>query len=60
MTDERTDRELTTEPVELTDEEIEILLQALRLLQATLGREEADELADLKRLIAKLGASPNL
>ncbi|HWP62884.1 MAG TPA: hypothetical protein VNO86_05390 [Candidatus Binatia bacterium] len=47
-----TDTERTT--LELTRGELDILLTALRLLASTLGREEADELAEVQRLLARL------
>lgn len=40
--------------LELTRAELEILRTALRLLASTLGREEADELAEVQRLLARL------
>lgn len=50
------DTERTT--LELTRAELDILRTALRLLASTLGREEADELAEVQRLLARLeGAS---
>ena len=59
MTDEPLDRPTPpSEPIELSEEEISTLVEALRLLQATLGREEAEELAMARHLLAKLGASP--
>jgi hypothetical protein len=42
--------------LELTPQERELLVTALRLLRATLGREEADELAEVQTLLAKLTA----
>jgi hypothetical protein len=43
-----------TRSVELTSEEVELVLTALRLLESTLGREEADELAEVEALLVKL------
>ena len=43
-------------PLELSAEELELVRTALRLLEATLGREEAEELADVQALIRRLGA----
>ncbi len=40
--------------LELTREERELLVTALKLLRSTLGREEAEELAEVQALIAKL------
>ncbi len=47
-----TETELTT--VEFSRAELEILRTALRLLASTLGREEADELAEVQRLLTRL------
>jgi hypothetical protein len=41
-------------PVELSPTEIELLITALRLLRSTLGREEADELAEVNEILEKL------
>jgi hypothetical protein len=38
----------------LTQDEKALLLAALRLLRATLGRDEADELDEVKALLARL------
>lgn len=40
--------------LELTRAELDILRTALRLLASTLGREEAEELAEVQRLLARL------
>jgi hypothetical protein len=40
--------------VRLTPEELALLRAALRMLRATLGREEADELAEVQALLRKL------
>lgn len=40
--------------LELTPAELELIRTALRLLASTLGREEADELAEVQRLLARL------
>jgi hypothetical protein len=40
--------------VELNASELELVLTALRFLASTLGREEADELAKVQALIARL------
>lgn len=40
--------------LDLTPEERELLVTALKLLRSTLGREEAEELAEVQSLIAKL------
>lgn len=40
--------------VEFSAPEVELVLTALRLLASTLGREEADELAEVQALLARL------
>jgi hypothetical protein len=40
--------------LDLTPEERALLVTALRLLLSTLGREEADEIAEVHALLAKL------
>jgi hypothetical protein len=40
--------------VELDASERELVVTALRLLESTLGREEADELAEVQALLARL------
>lgn len=40
--------------IDLTEDERALLVTALRLLRSTLGREEADELAEVHALLAKL------
>jgi hypothetical protein len=47
-----------TYPVELTASEIALMRTALRLLRSALGREEADELEEVKALLAKLPDEP--
>jgi hypothetical protein len=47
------ERENTIE-VQLTEDELELLRNALGHLEATLGREEADELEQVQALQAKL------
>ncbi len=42
--------------VSLSPSELAVVLAALRLLRSTLGREEADELAEVMALIARLEA----
>jgi hypothetical protein len=46
------------QPVALmvTDAELELIRTALRLLRSALGREEAEELAEVQALLQKLGA----
>ncbi len=41
--------------LELTADEVSLVRAALRLLRATLGRDEAEELHEVKLLLAKLG-----
>jgi hypothetical protein len=45
-------------PVELSAAEVALLRTALRLLRSALGREEADELEEVKALLAKLPDEP--
>ena len=40
--------------LELTPDERQLLVTALKLLRSTLGREEAEELAEVQALLAKL------
>ena len=40
--------------ISLTPAELELLRTALRLLESALGREEADELDEVKALLARL------
>jgi hypothetical protein len=59
MTDEATDRaEPCSEPFELSDEDVETIVEALRYLQSTLGREEADQIVRIQAILAKLGVAP--
>jgi hypothetical protein len=44
--------------VELSRDDFGLVLTALRLLLSTLGREEADELEQVRALIARLEAMP--
>jgi hypothetical protein len=39
----------------VSEDELELIRTALRMLQATLGREEADELEDVKKLLVRIG-----
>jgi hypothetical protein len=39
--------------IHLSREELELIRTALKLLLATLGREEADEIADIHTLLAR-------
>jgi hypothetical protein len=57
MTDSQpgdSDRSHTTYPVELAAADVALLRTALRLLLSTLGREEAEELEEVKALLARL------
>ncbi len=45
--------------VTLDPDELELLRTAVRLLESTLGRDQADELRDVKELLHKLEASPS-
>lgn len=40
--------------IELTEDDLALVETALRLLEQTLGREEADELEAVQRLLARL------
>ena len=61
MTDEATERPApATEPFELTEQDVDLVVQALRYLQSTLGREEAEEVARIQLVLAKLGATPSV
>ncbi len=58
MTDEPTERaHPETEPVELSGQDIDLIVEALRYLQSTLGREEADQIERIQEVLAKLGGS---
>ncbi len=43
--------------ITLSASETETLVQALRMLLATLGREDADEIAEIQALLARLAAA---
>ncbi|HYM83137.1 MAG TPA: hypothetical protein VEY67_03170 [Candidatus Dormibacteraeota bacterium] len=61
MTDEPPDRpEPSSEPFELTSAEVELIVEALRYLESTLGREEAAQLGQVQAMLAKLGAPPSV
>lgn len=53
MTDE------TTVRLDLSTGEFELVREALRLLLSTLGREEAEELEEVRALLARLASRPN-
>jgi hypothetical protein len=57
MTAERTDDPRRSTSLELTADELELVRNALRLLESTLGREEAEELHEVKALLARLPAA---
>ncbi len=40
--------------LELTDEELQLVRTALQLLRSTLGRQEADELHEVRALLERL------
>jgi hypothetical protein len=48
---------VATRSIELTRDEVELVRTALRLLESTLGREEADELEAVQRLLRRLAPS---
>jgi hypothetical protein len=59
MTDEPTDRPApATEPIELSEQDIDLIVRALRYLESTLGSEESDQLARFGQVLARLGAVP--
>ena len=43
-----------TYPLELTASEVALIRTALRLLESTLGRDEADELVETQALLARI------
>jgi hypothetical protein len=52
MADETTGADAYT--VELSASEVETVAQALHLLLGTLGREEADQIAEIQALLARM------
>jgi hypothetical protein len=52
MTDEASGTTL-----ELSASELETVVEALRMLLATLGREDADQIHEIKALLARLAAA---
>jgi len=52
MADETTGADAYT--VELSASEVETVAQALQLLLGTLGREEADQIAEIQALLARM------
>ncbi|HET7026909.1 MAG TPA: hypothetical protein VFI28_04390 [Candidatus Limnocylindrales bacterium] len=54
MDDRTVDGGRSNTPLELSPDELELVRTALRLLESTLGREEADELEDVQALIRRL------
>lgn len=50
------DDDLATATLELTSGEIELIRTALQMLEDTLTREEADELAEVQALLMRLPA----
>jgi hypothetical protein len=55
MTDSGADP--STIRLELTPSELQLTRAALRLLRNTLGKEEADELEEVQRLLARIDAA---
>jgi hypothetical protein len=47
----------STVSLSLGPDELELVLTALRLLESTLRREQADELKEVKRLLARVEAT---
>lgn len=45
--------------LELSRDEFELVREALRLLLSTLGREEAEELEEVRALLGRLASPPN-
>ncbi len=61
MTDEATDRPVpVSEPFELSDGDVELIVEALRYLQSTFGREEAEEIERIQAVLSKLGVPPSV
>ena len=48
------DDRTTTVQLELTNDEVELMRTALKMLLSTLGREEAEELEEVQALLARL------
>ncbi len=42
--------------IELSESEVETVVEALKLLLATLGRGDADQIAEIQALLARLAA----
>jgi hypothetical protein len=58
MSERTTDGEpVTTRAIELMPDEVELVRTALRLLESTLSREEADQLEAVQALLARLAGS---
>lgn len=51
------DENLAITKLDLTPGEVELMRTALQMLEDTLGREEADELAEVQALLARLPAA---
>ena len=47
-----------TFPIEMTSSELALVRMALEMLEDTLGREEADELAEVQALLRRLPEPP--
>jgi len=50
--------ETQTVQLPLTVDELQLVRTALRLLLSTLGREEAEELAEVQAILARIDATP--
>ena len=61
MTDEAPDRSApSSEPFELGEQDVELIVEALRYLESTFGREEADQIERMQAVLSKLGARPSV
>ncbi|MCU0505853.1 MAG: hypothetical protein MUE82_08795 [Chloroflexi bacterium] len=49
--------ETATTTLELSASEMETVVEALRMLLATLGREDADQIHEIQALLARLAAA---
>ena len=59
MTDEAPDRSAPrSEPFELGDQDVQLIVEALRYLESTFGREETDQIERIQSVLSKLGAPP--
>ncbi len=61
MTDGPIDRpEPVTEPYELAAADVDLIVEALRYLESTLGREEAEQIERIQAILARLGRAPGV